>query len=136
MPFLKPGFTQILSDCSVSWKITPLYFCCRNLVYIGQKEPIENKFSDFWVAGWKFTKFLMSYLKPEVSFSLSFASLSSVMRYNYFVLFQLKLYMIWTKGTHQSTKFQTFNCSCKISASFYFDKLLLLNVYQISAEKA
>ena len=28
-------------------------------------------FSDFWVDGWKFTKFLMSYLKPQVSFSLN-----------------------------------------------------------------
>ena len=37
------------------------------------------KFSDFWVVGWKFTKFLMPYLKPQVSFSLNFASLFNVM---------------------------------------------------------
>ena len=34
-----------------------------------------------------------------------FVSLFSVMRDNSSVLFQLKLYMIWTKGAHQSAKF-------------------------------
>ena len=34
------------------------------------------------MVGWKFTKFLMSYLKPEVSFSLNFASLFITMREN------------------------------------------------------
>ena len=67
MSFFKPrvirsGFIQILHYCSVSWKITPLCFCSSNLVYFRQKEPIKNKFSDFWVVEWKFTKSLMSYL--------------------------------------------------------------------------
>ena len=57
-------FIQILHHCSVSWKITPLYFFSSNLTYVGQKELAEVKFSDFWVIRWKFTKFLMSYLKP------------------------------------------------------------------------
>ena len=43
--------------------------------------------------------------------------------------------MIWTKGAHQSAKFQTFNCSRKISPNLYFDRLLLLKVYKISAKK-
>ena len=81
----RSGF--ILHHCSVSWKITPLYFWSPNLVYFGQKEPIEKKFPDFWVVGWKFTKFLMSHLKPQVSFSLNFASIFSVMRDNSSVLF-------------------------------------------------
>ena len=34
----------------------------------------RQNISDFGVVGWKFTKFLMSYLKPKVSFSLNFAS--------------------------------------------------------------
>ena len=46
--------------------------------YFGQKEPVKVKFSDFWVLGWKFTKFLMSCLKLQVSFSLKLASLFSV----------------------------------------------------------
>ena len=43
--------------------------------------------------------------------------------------------MISTKGAHQSAKFQTFDCSCKISPNLYFDRLLLLKVYKISAKK-
>ena len=36
------------------------------------------KLSDFRVVGWKFTKFIKSYLKPQLSFSLKFASLFKV----------------------------------------------------------
>ena len=43
--------------------------------------------------------------------------------------------MIWTKGAHQSAKFQTFDCSRKISPNLYFDRLLLLKVYKILAKK-
>ena len=43
--------------------------------------------------------------------------------------------MIWTKGAHQSGKFQTFSYSRKISPNLYFDKLLLLKVYKISSKK-
>ena len=75
---IRSGFMQILYHCSVSWKITPLYFCSLNLAYFGQKEPIEKKLSDFLVVGWKFTKFLMSYLKSKVSFfkNLHYSSVS------------------------------------------------------------
>ena len=43
--------------------------------------------------------------------------------------------MIWTKDTHRSAKFQTFNYSYEISPSLHFDKLLFLKVYKISAKK-
>ena len=85
-------FSVMKYNSFVFFYLKPLYF--------GQKEPVEVKFSDFWVVGWKFTKFLMSYLKPQVSFSLNFASLFSVMRDNSSVLFWFKLCMIWTKGAH------------------------------------
>ena len=73
-------FIQILHHCSVPWNINRLYF-------FRQKEPIEVKSSDFWVVGWRFTKFLMSYLKPKASFSSNFASLFSVTRDNSSVLY-------------------------------------------------
>ena len=95
----RSGFIQILHHCSVSWKITPLYFFSSNLIYLGQK------LLDFWVVGWKFTKFLMSYLKPQVSFSLNFASLFNVMGDKSSAFFWLRLCMIFTKGAHQSAKF-------------------------------
>ena len=43
--------------------------------------------------------------------------------------------MIWTKGAHESAKFQTFDWSRKISRNLYFDRLLLLKLYKISAKK-
>ena len=105
-----------------------------NLIYFGQKEHIKVKCSDFWVDGSKFTKLLISCLKPQVSFSLNFASLLSVTRDNSFVLFQLKLYITWTKGVQQSARFETFDCSRQLSPNLYFDRLLLLKVYKISAK--
>ena len=44
--------------------------------------------------------------------------------------------MIFTKGAHHSAKFQTFDCSGEISPNLYFDRLLLLKVYKISAKKS
>ena len=75
-------FIQILRGCWVSWKITPLYCFSSNLYTLGKKQ-----FSDFWMVWWKFTKFLMSCLKLQVSFSLNFVSLLSVMTDNSSVLF-------------------------------------------------
>ena len=43
--------------------------------------------------------------------------------------------MIFTKRAHQTAKFQTFNDSGEISPNLYFDRLLLLKVYKISAKK-
>ena len=60
-----------------------------NLIYFAQKEPIEVKFSDFWVVGWKFMKFPMSCVKPQVNFSLNLASL-------YF--FSCNFMWFWQKG--------------------------------------
>ena len=40
------------------------------------------------------------------------------------VLFKQKTYMIFTKGAHQSGKFQTFDCSGEISPNLHFDRLL------------
>ena len=86
MPCLKlhgQSFQSITVQC-----LERQILCICVVAYFGQKEPIKNKFSDFWVLGWIFTKFLMSYLKP------------------YFTKFAL----------------------------WYFDMLLLLKVYKISAK--
>ena len=39
----KAVFLQNLHISSVSWKITPLYFCSTNNIYFGHKEPIKTK---------------------------------------------------------------------------------------------
>ena len=77
----------------------------------------------------------MSYLELHVSFSLNFALLFNVMRDKSFVLSSLKLYLIFTKEAHQNAKFQSFDCSVEISPNLYFDRLLLLIVYKIVAQK-
>ena len=128
-------FIQILHHCSVSWKITPLYYFSTNLIYFGQKEPIEVKFSGFWLVAWKFTKFLMSYLKLRISFSfLKFYITSLLWETNLLYFFSLNF--IWVRQTSPS--------KCKISdfcmltwnfTKFVFDKLLLLKVYKISTTK-
>ena len=85
----RSGCIQILYYCSVSWKINPLYFFSWNVIWFWHKQPTEVIFSEGWkwVVRWKFTKFFISYLKPQVSFSLDFASLFSVMGDTSSVLF-------------------------------------------------
>ena len=73
-------FIEILHHNSVSWKIFPLHFFSSNLIYFGPKGPIEVKFSDVLVFGWKFTKFFVSYWNHKPVFLKIFASLFSVMR--------------------------------------------------------
>ena len=87
-------------------------FLAHTSYTLDKNSPSKLNFWTFeWVGGLKFTKFLMPYLKSQVSFSLDFASLFNVMRDKYSVLFQLKLYMIFTTGAHRSGKFQTIGCS-------------------------
>ena len=99
---------QILHHSSVLWHITPLYFLAQTQYTFDKSSTSKCKFSDLPLLALKFTKFLMSFLEPRVSFSSNFASLFSVMRHNSSVLFHLKLYMLWTKGAHQSANF--YNC--------------------------
>ena len=42
--------------------------------------------------------------------------------------------MVWTKGTHESEKFKAFDYLHEISPNLYFDRLLLLKLYKISAK--
>ena len=44
--------------------------------------------------------------------------------------------MIFRKGANHSAKFETFDCSGEISSNLYFDRLLLLKVYKVSAKKS
>ena len=45
-----------------------------------KRSPSTYKFSDFLMLAWKFTKFLVLFFKPKVSFSSKLASLLSLMR--------------------------------------------------------
>ena len=123
-------YMLLRNHCSVSWKITPPYFFSSKFTYFGQKQPIEVKFWNFWVVEWKFSKFLMSYLKLQVIFSLNFVSLCSVMRNNSFVLFSWNFILCWRR---QPIKVPNYRFS--FSPNLCLDRLLLLKVYQISAKK-
>ena len=57
------------------------------------------------VSWWKIAIFLVSFSKPQVSFSLNFASHFSVMKDNSNVI------ILCTKGTNQSGNFENFECS-------------------------
>ena len=78
-------FLQNLHNSSVSWKITPLYFCSSNNIYFGYKEPIKTNFLDFRVFGSKFVEFLMSILKRQVSSPSNFVSFFIIMTHNFSV---------------------------------------------------
>ena len=61
--------------------------------------------------GSKFLKFLVSILKRQVSSSSIFVSFFIVMTHNSSVNFKVIHFLLWAKGSHQSSNFDTFKCS-------------------------
>ena len=72
---------QILHHCSVLWHITPRGFFWLKDNIFDKSSTSKRKFSDLPLLALKFTKFLMSFLKPRFSFSSNFTSLFSVILY-------------------------------------------------------
>ena len=68
-------------------------------------------FLHFWVLKSKFVKFLMSVLKWKVNSSSNFVLFFIVMTHNSSVNFKVIPFLLWTKGSHQSSNFDTFKCS-------------------------
>ena len=104
-------FLQNLYISSVSWKITPLYFCSSSNIYFGHKEPFKTNFLNFRVLRSKFVKLLTSILKRQVSSSSIFISFFLVMTHKSSVNFKVIHFLLWPKGSHQSSNFGTFECS-------------------------
>ena len=73
-------YSNFASLFSVMKETLLYFFKLKPYILWTKRAHIEVKFSYFWAVGWKFTKFIMSYLKSQVSFSLNFASVFSVMR--------------------------------------------------------
>ena len=86
-------------------------FSVETLYAIDKSSTLKCNFSDLPVLALKFTKFLMSFLEPRVSFSSNFAPLFRVLMHNCSVLFHLSVYILWTKELHKSANFQTFDYS-------------------------
>ena len=87
------------------------YLFSWNIIYFGQKEPMKVQILRLLSAGSKFTKFLMSFFKAQVSPSSSFSSFFSVITYNLSALLWLKHNILSTKVAHQSGNFQACHCS-------------------------
>ena len=59
-------FLQILNHSSMSWKITPLYFCSSKNTYFAQKDPIKVKiFETFECSSQKLSNFLCQFWNDE-----------------------------------------------------------------------
>ena len=60
----------------------------------------------------------MSVLKWKVDSSSNFALFFTVITHNYSVNFKVILFLIWTKGSHQSSNFDTVKCSGENTPNF------------------
>ena len=90
-------------------------FLAQTLYAIEKSSTSKCKLSDLPLLTLKFTKFLMSFLDPRVSFSSNFASLFLVMRHNYSVLFHLNLYMLGQKDPIKVEVFRLSTARMKIN---------------------
>ena len=124
LPLLALNFIKFLMlflepTVSFSWSFTSLLSVMRHnssvlfhpisLYALDNRSLSKCKFPHFRLLAWKLTKYLMSFYKPRVSFTLNFASPFSVMTHNSSETFWLK-HMILTKRAHQCTICQTFEC--------------------------
>ena len=82
-----------------------------NITYFLQKQSIKVQIFRLSTARVKVHRIPHVIFQTNSQFSSKFGSFFSVIRDNFSVLFQLKLYMLLTKVTHQSPNFQTCQCS-------------------------
>ena len=104
-------FLQNLHNSLVSSKITPLYFCSSNNIYFGHKEPIKKFFLDFLSAQVKFCNWGSCYFQNDKSVPHQFLYHSSLSWHNSTVNLKLIHFLLWAKGSYQSSNFDTFECS-------------------------
>ena len=92
----------------MNWNFSPLndrYQWCQFQKSLRGWVENFNFLSYFYL---ELSKFFMSFFKLQVSFSLNFTSLFSVMKDNSYVLFKLKHYILWLQEAHQNTNFLDF----------------------------
>ena len=104
----RSGFIQIL-HCSVPWKTTTLYFLAQTSYTMDKKNPWKSNFTFEWLGENSPNS------SCQINFSLNFASLFiDAMRDSFSVLFQLKIYMIWTKEPIKVQNFRLSNAHLKL----------------------
>ena len=79
-----------------------------------KKSSSKSKFPDFRLLEWILTKLLQSFLELQVSLPLNFASRFNIITYKSSEIFQLNNYILWAKGAHQWTVFQTLSAVVKV----------------------
>ena len=105
----KSFFLQILHQCSVPSKITPLYFFGSNILYFGQKQLIKVQILGiFECSGENLPKSSCHFPNRKEVFFSNFTWLFSVMKDNSSVLFWVKDYILCTKGNNRSANFRDF----------------------------
>ena len=84
------------------------------LVTRSQLKQIKTKtFLDFRVLRSKFVKFLISISKRQVSSFSIFVLFFIFMTHNFTVNFRFIHFLLWAKGSYQSSNFYTFKCSAE-----------------------
>ena len=111
--------------------------CSSNNIYFGHKEQIKTIFLDFRVLRSKFVKFPMPILKWQVSSSSIFVSFFIVMTHYSSVSFKVINFLLWAKVSHQSSNFDTFECSgenlSNFSCNFPSNKSVFLQILHRSS---
>ena len=125
------NFAWLFSDMKDNPSV--LFYVKRYILCTKRTNQSAN-FWDFWVLWSKFITFL-SFLKQQIGFSSNFASPFSIVRHNSSVLFQLKFYILSTKGAYQNTNLVKFYVSSRKSDILHFDGLLLSKSCTVSAKK-
>ena len=108
MPILKAQVSfpsNLASIFSTIKHNSSVLFFSSNIIYFGQRSQLNCKFFRFSSAQVKIRRI------PQVSSSSNFASFFIVMTHNSSVNFKLVHVLLWTKGSHQSPNFDTFECS-------------------------
>ena len=113
----KRGFLQILHDSSVSWKISPPYFFSSKIVYFAWKGLIKVQILETFecldqnsLNSCKFWNNKLVFLQIWINLQYHETTLL------YF--FWLKLDILSTKGTYQSTNLMKFTWAVKIFLKF------------------
>ena len=128
----KSNFASIFSVISHNSSVLSLAQTLYNLVK-GER----TIFLDFQVLESTFVKFLMSVLKQQVSSSSNCALFFIVMARSSSVNFKFIHFVPWTKGSHQSSNFDTFEHSAENlpnSCHFPSNKLVFLQILHHSSK--
>ena len=86
-------------------------FVAQPIYTLVTRSQLKLKFFRLSNARSKFVKFLTSILKRQVSSSSIFVSFFIVMTHKSSVNFKVIHFLLWPKGSHQSSNFDTFECS-------------------------